>query len=483
MATLTFFAEGRDFNITNYVHYAEFTDDIAAIDKLDLLIDKNVNEVGPYVRNGMEVKMKIDGTTHFNGYVEKYDEKVNFNCKCISNASILARRQANDLYDTQTISDIVTDLITKYTDFGTSNIKSTTVTLTQFKATDTVFDAIEKLAAVLNWQWYVTPDDEFHFEPKNYTASGVDLEVGVNCYKVGKWTYDTSKMVNHLIIEGGRREAQYFEEFSGDGSTTTFTLTYKPIGGFRVLVGGTEKILGVAGTTSTYDYTADLENGTITFETAPGSGSDNIDVYYNYTIPIKVEGSNQTSIDLYGRYEHKIIDRNLDSRTDAKNALQKILDDYSTPFTKATLETTEINTNLRAGHTTTVTDSTHGITGEVYTIKEVRIYYGKGKGQRAQIIVGDRDYRLYDWEKDLDRRIKELERLLKTDEELVTKLYQFVDPIDYNDTNTGDLVVKTRGIGSTFILGHDLNGTLGSPAGGQLGWQGDASWTTHYTSP
>lgn len=483
MTTVTFLAGSGDTDITSYVQKATYDDDVNAIDKLDLLITRDIR--APTITTGLAVKMQVDGTTHFNGYIDKYDYEVNYDVKCVSNAAKLAREQANDLYDSTLISTIATNLISTYTNFGTSNIQTTTRTLSQFKADNTVYDAMEKLAKVMDWQWYVTPDDEFYFEPKGNTSSGQTLTVGTNCYKVGKWNYDSARMVNYWIVKGGRREVQKLQTFNGDASTVTFTLTYKPVGGTRVIVDNAEQKLGIAGASTSYDYTVDEENKTITFEAAstPGTGTDNIEVYYHYTVPTTVKGGKQSSIDTYGTYAGRHIDRNLQSRDDVKDALQKLLDQYGEPFTRGTLKTSLVDTSLRAGRTVVVTDSVAGITSETFTIKEVKIKYGKNRALITELVVGTGELKMYDYEKDLDRRIKELERLVAPDEDFITKLVQTVDDLNTDDdTATSSLVVKIRSIGDTAILDHTGdNGSL-DDTGCLMDWQG-SSYSIHDQTP
>jgi len=64
----------------------------------------------------------------------------------------------------------------------------------------------------------------------------------------------------------------YYKEdsFSGDGTTTTFTLTKPAHDIISVSVGGI----------ATDDYTFDADNGTVTFSAAPASGTNNVVVVY-----------------------------------------------------------------------------------------------------------------------------------------------------------------------------------------------------------
>lgn len=66
------------------------------------------------------------------------------------------------------------------------------------------------------------------------------------------------------------------EEFNGDNNTKIFTISNLNIKNVRdVTIGGVSQILYT-------DYTVDYPTGKITFTTAPTSGTDNVDIEYDY---------------------------------------------------------------------------------------------------------------------------------------------------------------------------------------------------------
>jgi len=66
------------------------------------------------------------------------------------------------------------------------------------------------------------------------------------------------------------------EEFDGDNSTTDFTVSQSTIKNVRsVTVGGSAQTFGI-------DYTVDYSTATISFTSAPASGTDNVDIEYDY---------------------------------------------------------------------------------------------------------------------------------------------------------------------------------------------------------
>jgi len=66
------------------------------------------------------------------------------------------------------------------------------------------------------------------------------------------------------------------QEFNGTGSETEFTVSNLTIKNVRaVTVGGTAQTFGT-------DYLVDYSTGVITFTTAPASGTNNVDITYDY---------------------------------------------------------------------------------------------------------------------------------------------------------------------------------------------------------
>jgi len=79
-----------------------------------------------------------------------------------------------------------------------------------------------------------------------------------------------------IFSVGTRGVTTTTEEFDGDDAETEFVLTNTPVRNVRsVTVEGASQSLGT-------DYTVDYSTSTITFSTAPTSGTDNVDIQYDY---------------------------------------------------------------------------------------------------------------------------------------------------------------------------------------------------------
>jgi|GEM_PF-241013 len=76
-----------------------------------------------------------------------------------------------------------------------------------------------------------------------------------------------------LFVLGTAETYQKSQKFSGDGTTDDFTVTDKPATFTKVTIGGTA--------TTAYTYVA--STGVITFTSAPASGTNNVEAFYNMT--------------------------------------------------------------------------------------------------------------------------------------------------------------------------------------------------------
>ncbi|HEX76957.1 MAG TPA: DUF2460 domain-containing protein [Dehalococcoidia bacterium] len=117
-----------------------------------------------------------------------------------------------------------------------------------------------------------TPGDLFYIDSRGYTG---DLRVSLYLNNPAQLTSNYSYLnMQVMVYELGAGTART-DTFSGDGTTTAFTLSYRPV----MPKSETVTVDGVSQTRDT-DYTIDNRTGVITFATAPPLGTDNISVSY-----------------------------------------------------------------------------------------------------------------------------------------------------------------------------------------------------------
>lgn len=398
--------------------------------------------------NGMEIKLYFDSVLWVGGYLDRVDIHKDYDCLGYGYNIVLTWREAAEVYDNQTIDAIVSDLITKYTDFATTGIQTTTTTLTQFKLNYVQLKtAIKKLSDTLNWQYYTDENKVFYFEEKGYTDSGKTLTVGTNCLRVGKWTYDSTRLQNNLRVFGGRREFGNEETFTGDGVTTEFTLSYKPISNVVVTDAGTRLKGGIDDFSSGVQFTVDVQNRKIICKTAPAN-NDSVVIDYNYSVPAVVEGDNPSSVASYQQRDKTIFREELQSRDDVINYWDKSMSERSAPSTSGLLRTKEV---LHSAQLVNIVDSKSGI-NDSFVIRSVRFTYPHFM---FDIRVGSKEFSEVDWTENLDSRVAELERSEKGNTDVITKLVRAEDTISHSEA----VRYYTRNPLDSFALGRALLGT------------------------
>jgi len=362
------------------------------------------------------------------------------------------------------ISEIFLDLVTTYggldADANTVQNSGSDNILQKFRCEHTsVFDRCKALAETLGWQFYYRADtDKVYFEVKGYSDNSITLTVGGNVFKNPKWKKDAKQLKNRVYLYGAVDEVETTELFSGDGSTTKFTLTKRPIS-VKVYVASTLKVGGKTGsTTGSFDYSVDDQNNQIVFEagSVPPNGLNNVEVRYSYALPTPVSDENAESIDAYELHEYTETLTDTVTVADAETRIAELLKKYSTPFLSATLN---VNLNdadlasLDAGHTVTVVDAVAGYNQE-FTVTRIKFVYPQIVDE---VTVGEEPNRLQDFVVNVAEQVKRLNEEQTKNQELLRQFIRFSEAFS---TVKKTMKLYSRGVGETFIIGSVPNSTL-----------------------
>lgn len=351
--------------------------------------------------------------------------------------------------------------------YTSSTIQSTSgIVLEKFVCDKTdVMERMQTLAEIYGYQFYYNPtDDNVYFEPEGYETNSNVLYVGGtnnNLFAFPEWKEDSSEYANKVEVIGATQSVEQTETFSGDGSETEFELSFVPEN-VRVVVGGTEQIGGVVGSTETYDYYVDKSNKKIVFVSGsiPASGTDNISVEYSTLRPRPVVRRNESAISEIGfEVKRRFTFGDIQSVDDAESRAENLVRIYSQSFisTKIKLSYSNYsNFGIKVGQTIRVIDSRQEIDRFVL-IRKVRSQYPKNE---VELEVGDKEARISGFEYDTTMRIKRLE------EEKAKSGTFIVQVIDENHTiQTSRRYLKTqkRSItGQTGIYGNSIFGIYGT---------------------
>jgi len=340
----------------------------------------------------------------------------------------------------------------------------------------TVYDALKRLAILSNHTFYVDVDKVLQFVPLGATSSGLIFDK-TNTLKT-KWETSRDDLANQIWVYGDRELSGFSETFTADGAGSVFTLLYKP---HSALVnddgipkkGAPLNIITTPGSTQQYlvnfhDRKIIFTSGVDTGNNIPVSGNA-ILVEYDRSLPIVKFGRDRASSDSFGIKEKVIIDKNIKDAQEAEALLKKELDLGSIPILQGTLNV-EYNKTITAGQTLVANFPIDGIPNVTYDILEVKYSIKKG------LLLSDTGIQLK-----LNKRIKDANDTITNIAEQLKRVQ--ADALDSSDfltrfefvtgssSQSRNWTVSSRLIQDAFILGHPINGILGSPQTGTSGGQ------------
>jgi len=345
--------------------------------------------------------------------------------ECMDKLWLLNRNTKNKTFDKNIDTEAgVTSAIaeTLIEDIGlTASVETTTTVLDKFVCKDDiVLERVLSLAAIDNFYLYYNPGtDVVHWESKGYTTFTSTLVVGTHIITPPVWSYNYEDMGNWIKINGATQEIETTELFSGDGSTTTFTLSETP-DSVKVYVGGTLQVGGIVGSSAVYDYYVDKSNKYIVFTVAatPGVAVDNVDVRYSYTIPRSVVMKDDDSMDTYGTYKRVKEFKDIESVEDAEERAVKILARRKNPQVSASIKVAGVM-GLTAGMNVVIHDS---VNNENRTVLVNRIRYKYPNGF-DELEVGDEILSDEEIIGNVNERLRRIEREKLRDSEIVNTIF------------------------------------------------------------
>lgn len=328
-----------------------------------------------------------------------------------------------------------------------------------------VYSRLKVLCDIYDYQLYYNPtDDKVHFEPKGMDTFGSTIYIGGvnnNVLNLPKWEFDSSQMINRVVVKGAVQEVQDEQIFSGTGAASQiFTLAKIPIiVQAWELVTGTWvlKTPGVQGQiNSNYHYWVDKERKKIYCNTTwtPASASNNVKIVYTNSLPVPIQVDDDTSQTQYGRVI--TTDRfysDIQSFSDAEIRGRGLLNKYGQPFVKTKAKLSNAAA-YQAGQRVVVEDSVSNESRSLLINKITYEYPYSGDN----LDLGDKEWKLADWGTMEVERIKRLEEEVQKNIDLLTTLKDFSATIN---VRTRFIKASSQNIGNAFCIGHPVNGIIG----------------------
>jgi len=348
------------------------------VDTVSFAINKHAGSTyAPAVGDTVEV---LDTTTIYKGLILSIKKVtdghaiVRYEVDCVDNTHYLNRVLVAETFTSTTINDIIDDLVANYAPtFTTTNVNAPVAVETITFNRISVTEALQKLAKLSNYSWYVDYNNDIHFFEKNTEAAPFNISDTSNNYIYDSLevSEDISQLRNKVFIRGGEAEGDpRTEEFDGDGTKKFFKLSNKFASLPTVTVGGVGKTVGVdfLDDEADFDVLWNFNETYIKFTTAPAAGTNNVDVTGIPLYDILVQVEDPASISTYGVSEFARTDTTISSKQEAYDFAVAELEAYANKISEASFST--YTSGLRSGQVITVNSTQRGV-NEDFLIQRV----------------------------------------------------------------------------------------------------------------
>ncbi|MHB8171208.1 MAG: hypothetical protein ACYDG6_06665 [Thermincolia bacterium] len=371
-------------------------------------------------------------------------------------------------YTSQYVHVIVQDLMTKYVPWATANkVQASTVQISKKFNREYLFEALEFLAGIIAWEFYVDNDLNLNFFDPATMINTTTLSQSAINYRRGtaKFTEDP-RLINKLYVKGGNGLSTPFAEtFIGDGVKRIFNLGYKPTN-VTVKVNTVTRTLGIDNIDTGKDFYINYQEKFVKHDSGQPvyKSTDTVEVTYRYEYPILLLLEDKISQAKYGTFEDKL-DVNSDDKDLVKLKGLQHLQKYSNPLKKGNIEPLE--GFFRAGELVPIDIPNLNVKGN---FKASQVTHSSTPGEYKQTLTLEDDYdtrfilkeirnsikRLQD-QFEQDGPVEQIHRLIEilklTDMVSIRLNNELVDNMTLSDTvgastqNSGTFVVGTARVG------------------------------------
>lgn len=224
--------------------------------------------------------------------------------ECVSFDALADRRLVAATYETQpqTLADIVTDVVAGYMNgdnITTTNVQTGGINIDPIKFNYVTAAAVfDELASVTGWAWWIDDTRNLYFQPRSAIAAPFVID-GTNARRVTVSKAAETYRNRQLIRAGVDKTASRTENFIGDGTTKTFTLSF-PVADapFSISVGGVGKSSAVRSQTGSADWYYVLGDAVFTQDdgAAAVAAGVTISVTYQGQFPILVNAQDDAQV-------------------------------------------------------------------------------------------------------------------------------------------------------------------------------------------
>lgn len=303
---------------------------------------------------------------------------------------VLDRKLVTTTYANKTADYIIKDIIDNFTTgFTYANVASGAGVVKNIKFNyESPSKAIQKIADMFDWDWYVDYNKDIHFFKSTTLASPFELDETDTESFIGESLnikQDLTQIRNSVYVRGGDQSysltSTNAEKYVADGQQTVFVIGHKFLADTSFAVekstdGGanwTPLSEGAFGTDdpASYDILYDPNKRAVIFreDNKPANGNY-VRVFGSYTLPVIVYRTDEASIALYGEFQFRIIDNSITSKDEASQKAKAELRKYAEKANTGGFKT--YKDGLDVGQWVTINLPTLGLSGS-HKIQKMRI--------------------------------------------------------------------------------------------------------------
>lgn len=329
-----------------------------------------------------EVEIFDDDEKIFAGSITEFSDEyfgadlVKYQIQCSDYTFLFDRKLVAETYEKKTVTEIVKDIVENFSDGFTSvNVEETDEEI-KFIQFDYVrpTDALQDLADLIMWDWYVDYNKDIHFFSKGSRTAPFSLtDTSTNYNTKSLKLKKSSKQIRNVVFVVGSNYVG--EEVSdkvgqGDGVQKRWNLPYSYDKMPEVKLDGVVQNVGVEYLNTVEDGFTCFWNATekvVSFETAPVSGDIVVKGFPLIPIFVKVKAPNNQ----IGDYEYKIVDKTLKTEEAVRQRAKSEIDIYSNAVDSGSFTTTK--KGLEVGQKIKISSNARGIENEEYIIQTITI--------------------------------------------------------------------------------------------------------------
>lgn len=318
-----------------------------------------------------DVKIYEDSTVIFAGTIIEIDETIEgadvetINCICKDYSYDMDRTLVAATYESMTVNDIIDDINTNFlTGFTIANVDCPLLVNYIAFAYEYPSKCLQQLAELFSYDWYVDENKDIHFFSKSATPAPFDLTDTSDNYYYNTLVLkkDLKSLRNVIIVRGGEYEGLTSSEtVIADGTALIYKqgLRYSNV---TVTVNGSGKTVGVdfIDDAASFDCLYNFQEKFVRFKTAtkPSNGQTVV-IGGAPKIPVIIKLQNTASVNLYGKYEYKVIDKSINSKEGARDRAKAEIAGWANTVNEGSFET--MTTGLKVGQQINIQSTIRGL--------------------------------------------------------------------------------------------------------------------------